>query len=672
MDIAEFSRQLEGDVLNEARSSINGDDRQGGEDFKENAFTRIILQDLVDAGVLETPNDCHYITRYKGGEAKINAYDIPDDEARLDLVITDYRMPAQGEPARLNSDDIERNYKAAERFLTFVASPGSHSGPDPSNQCARAMIYDISSRKDSFDRIQIILVTNCILAVKKEKQKPKQSGKYTVAYDVWDLERLRRFRASGASHEPIEVDLARCPGGGLACLSNADPALEYSTSIAVIPGRILSDWYDEYGARLLELNVRSYLQAKGKINKGILETLVKEPQRFLAYNNGITIVAEDIIFTEDQQRIKSILGLQIVNGGQTTASIHRAKKEYRADLSSVYVQAKITKVPKKHFEEIVPLISKLSNTQNKVTEVDLRANHTFHVGLERVAKRRWIPGEQSKWFYERARGSYQTERARVGKNKFDKIYPPNQRITKEDLAKYVNAFDRLPHIVSRGGQKNFKPFMESLPALPAGWEPTDNEYRELIGKAILFRKTQEIAKSLGFSAYRINLVSYTVALLSHKTDQLINLGGIWDRQDLSSALDKQIRQWLPKVEEVLNLSSVGRNPTDLFKHESCWSMLKDKASSWNISTQLRAELSTGRNSGASPAAQNKIAECKRLGKDEWFEIYTWCEQSTIATSSQVNIARRMAELAMHGWKKDPTERQAAEAIIIIKLFNDHA
>ena len=240
-----------------------------------------------------------------------------------------------------------------------------------------------------------------------------------------------------------------------------DETLGYRTCVALFPGTILHDLYDEYGSRLLELNVRSYLQARGKVNKGILETLVREPHRFLAYNNGITIVAEGIDFSNDKARVLSIKGMQIVNGGQTTASIHRAMKDSKVDISHVYVQAKLTVVPPEAFDEMVPDISRFSNTQNKVSEVDLRANHAYHVGIERVSRRVWAPGEQSMWFYERARGSYQTERAKRGgtaseRQKFDKQFPASQRFTKEDLARYTNAWDGLPHIVSRGGPKELR------------------------------------------------------------------------------------------------------------------------------------------------------------------------------------------------------------------------
>src|SRR5207245_10348315 len=157
----------------------------------------------------------------------------------------------------------------------------------------------------------------------------------------------------------------------------SDDGLGYQTCVAMIPGQVLYELYEEHGARLLELNVRSYLQARGKINKEILETLMLKPQLFLAYNNGITIVAEKIQLDKTRTLITGVHGLQIVNGGQTTASIHRARKDSKADLTHVFVQAKLTVVPPEKFDEMVPEISRLSNTQNKVSTVDLGANHAF-------------------------------------------------------------------------------------------------------------------------------------------------------------------------------------------------------------------------------------------------------------------------------------------------------
>src|SRR5207244_4897470 len=182
---------------------------------------------------------------------------------------------------------------------------------------------------------------------------------------------------------------------------------------------------------------------------------------FMAFNNGITVVAEKLTvgpLKDGHEGILELQGMQIVNGGQTTASIHRAAKDFDADLSKVFVQGKIVTVDPARFNEVVPQISRYANSQNKVTDPDLQANHRFHVALERVAKREWTPDQASKWFYERARGSYQTARSREGteglRRKFDKEFPTHQRFTKEDLARFENCWRGMPHVVNRGGQKN--------------------------------------------------------------------------------------------------------------------------------------------------------------------------------------------------------------------------
>ena len=60
----------------------------------------------------------------------------------------------------------------------------------------------------------------------------------------------------------------------------------------------------------------------------VLEQLLSKNLICFAYNNGIAATAEKIKFVVEDgvKYIKEIVGFQIVNGGQTTASIHRAKK----------------------------------------------------------------------------------------------------------------------------------------------------------------------------------------------------------------------------------------------------------------------------------------------------------------------------------------------------------
>jgi hypothetical protein len=250
--------------------------------------------------------------------------------------------------------------------------------------------------------------------------------------------------------------------------------------------------YEEFGPRLLEYNVRAFLQAAGKVNRGIRDTLKGEPHHFMAYNNGISLTVDGLTseLGDDGLKITAFRGLQIVNGGQTTASIHRARKRDRLDLSRVHVAAKITRLPPESVEEMVPKISRFANTQNVIQEADFSSNEPFHIALERMSKTVWCPGEQSRWFYERSRGQYSTAMNIEGTTParlrgFRERTPPSQRFSKTDLAKVLNSWNRLPHIVSGGAQKNFVAFMRALrDNRGATWEPDEAFFRDVVAQVM--------------------------------------------------------------------------------------------------------------------------------------------------------------------------------------------
>ena len=213
-------------------------------------------------------------------------------------------------------------------------------------------------------------------------------------------------------------------------------------SLRSSPGRSSDAIYSQYGPRLLELNVRSFLQARGKVNQGIRRTILDQPGRFLAYNNGISVTASEVELVDlpgGGRGFGRIKNLQIVNGGQTTASLHHAVRRDGADVSAIQVPAKLTVVPEDRLEEIVPLISRYANSQNKINEADFSANDPFHVRVEELSRTIWAPAtggtlRQTRWFYERARGQYADGLGRAGspaqQRKFKQEHPPAQKFTK--------------------------------------------------------------------------------------------------------------------------------------------------------------------------------------------------------------------------------------------------
>lgn len=678
------------EIESEITDVCNSDFSSGAVEFRENAYTRILSEELEDRGILESSEIC-YLNRGSGAsQIKVNGYGLPDEEHRLDLITTLYFFPDGMMPA-VGSLEVRTSFNRLERFLDRAFSDLGDQ-VDPSSDEFQ-MVTLINERILKFDMVCFHLFTNGRLSMRKERERKKDVCGLQATYEVWDLERFRRLRESGRKAEPLNVNLKE-KTGGLPCVLLEKTAEGMQSCITVFPGSILNDLYSEFGTRLLELNVRSYLQARGKVNKGILTTLRESPRDFLAFNNGITVVAENVVIgdlPDGSPGLMEIKGMQIVNGGQTTASIHRAARDFRTDLSDVFVQAKITIVDQARFQEIVPLISKYSNTQNKVTEADLSSNHQFHIGMERVSRREWTPDQKSMWFYERARGSYQTAKAAEGttpasRRRFEEKYPPSQRFTKEDLARFEMAWLGFPYYVSRGGQKCYIHFIQTIIrqiSVTEDWEPEPGMYYRFIAKGILFREAQRIIRAdSSITAYRIDVAAYLISLLGEKTARRLDLDRIWRDQKLSETVTSLIAAWAPMVFQKLPeyAQKEGRHIGESFKSEACWRYMLEHLN-LQVPDSLQEELisvaggqpwgtAALRRRTLSPIDQNNIARCTELGTEEWSAIAEWGQESGKIDFWQRGLARTLAGYAAEGWSKKPTQKQARDGVKIINIARD--
>lgn len=297
-----------------------------------------------------------------------------------------------------------------------------------------------------------------------------------VECQIWDIDRIFRVCFSDLGRQDIEIDFKTYTGGkGIPCIeassANTD---DYKSYLCIIPGTALADIYDYYGSQLLEGNVRSFLSTKVAVNKKIRETILRIPQNFFAYNNGVSATAMDLLIesTNEGKFITYARDFQIINGGQTTASLSNARYKDGADLSQIYVQMKLTEVDSNadKASDLIRNISRSSNSQNKVSDADFFATHPFHIRMEQISRRIFAPASggaqyETKWFYERARGQYiqaQMHMTKAQKDKFAAQHPKKQVITKTDLAKVRNSWSGIPHIVSKGAQTNFMKFAEII------------------------------------------------------------------------------------------------------------------------------------------------------------------------------------------------------------------
>lgn len=673
----EFLVRLNADVRDRAMGAIEG----GEADFKENVFTEIITEFLADNGVTEGAEVCHYEGRVGRGIGKVNGYFLGDDSDRLEI-FTSLFLDTD-EIVTAPRDAVVNAVQRAERFVS-ASFEGLHQELEAASD-PYAMAREINESSNRIDRIRIHLLSDGASTL-KNLDATEVNG-VPLSFEIWDVERLFRAMQAGLPRDEIVINFEQRFGDPLPCLPMPEPASDYMAYLAVIPGEILFSLYDEFGSRLLEFNVRSFLQARGKVNRGIRDSLKSEPDRFFAYNNGIVVTVDELELTmldDGRPAIRSVSGMQIVNGGQTTASIHRAKKQDKTDISSVCVPAKITLIKSEHLEDVVHNISLYANTQNVIQMADFSANDPFHVAIENLSESIWCPGEQGRWFYERARGQYQVAQNRFGmtparRRRFKEQTPPARKFTKTDLAKFLISWDQKPHQVSKGIQKNFVLFMqEYLPRKGKDWEPDETWYRQMIAQAILYKAIQRIVRQEKFPAFRANIVTYLTAYLSSRSGTNMDLEMIWSEQGLSSALEDLLRSWSHDVNKAITESAAGRNVTEWAKKEECWKVV------WGLDLAVPDPLPVEMQEGAAavgrkyekddkltPEDYDNVARCKEVDGPTWLKIHAWGESTGHLKKWQYGIAHTLSGYAAGNWQRSPSPKQAKHGVHILQLASDH-
>jgi hypothetical protein len=526
--------------------------RAGSEQtFYQSVFLDQMCSLLEDQGLIGGFNSVEFKKTAKG--LAVDGWYYDDDLAVLSLFLVDFRPSASLE--NITQTEILRGFKRLERFLT-ESLKDNFTGMLEESAPIFELADEIRRQRRSISRVRFYLLSNAQLSLRAEAVPESSIAGLRCSFDIWDISRVHRIESSGKSREDIVMDLRLWEGNGLRCLPAYTGEGSMQSYILVMPGVFLSQIYDEYGERLLEQNVRTFLQFRGNINKRMRNTIQSEPHMFFAYNNGLSATAEAVETTRDGERILRIKNLQIVNGGQTTASIFTAMKKHKADIKKVYVQVKLCVVPPEVVDTVVPRISEFANTQNKINAADFFSNHPFHLRIESISRDLWAPSaegslRQTHWFYERARGQYANQQAKLsskGQKEFLSKNPRQQMFSKTDLAKFVHSFEELPHKVSEGAQKNFSAFAGSIGEL---WEKDNAQFNELwfkrlIAKAILFKYLDKVVmKEDWYGGYKANIVSYSLAKYSamvSKAGRHIDFAKIWEKQKPSDATSKQLLQ----------------------------------------------------------------------------------------------------------------------------------
>lgn len=603
------------------------------------AFMDIYVEELIDVGDIQSFQYCDNPAELTGFQrsnigAHINGYSVDRNEntgsVKLDLFITDYEQRESLES--LGKTEVDLAFKRLLKFFTEAKNPNMDSKffelLDDAHT-AYPVVDCIIDYKEEIDEVNLYFLSERARTdrFKNFNERVELDG-INIKYHFWDISRLHKVKSSAGNKEPITIDFKNTYNFPLDCLVAHTGDQSLKSYLVVMPGEVLADIYNDHGARLLEQNVRSFLQARGGVNKGIRNTILNEPSKFFSYNNGITATAEKVETTveDGQLKITSIMDLQIVNGGQTTASLARAKIKDadKADLSKIFVQMKLTVIDdEKQKEELVPKISQYANTQNKVSMSDLSSNHGYHVKIEELSRKIWTPPHgkacfwtpsnaktgfrETQWFYERSRGQY--DEMMNKQRGVDKLkYPKYQVFRKTDLAKYMMVWETdEPKWVNMGAQKNFGKYMDlvSLNWSKKSFQDRVNEfyYKRIVGRAIIWKSTEKLVQQQEWytNGYRANIVIYTLAYISHylKKNKLdLDYIKIWAIQDISEELKELVINISEQVNSLLiddNPSKTTSNVSEWAKKDACWAQIigySDKLDSYFTDTIVNTFISS--------------------------------------------------------------------------------
>lgn len=584
--LAQFAYDLHQEVLVKCADDTNPE-------LREDGFTEVVLDLLVEHNEADPADICYWNAKSHGRApaAKVNAWALSGDGATLDLFVVLYQ--GSGVPESVTKVDVEQHYKQARGFLRR-ALDGFHTQVEEASDVFLAM-RQIHEARENLTTVRLFLLTDGL--VKSMKVEEEQISGYELRYVFWDIKKLSQLRVG--ERGIIELNFLKNYGGAVPALLIADATGEYRTFLAFLSAPTLARIYGEHGQRLLERNVRAFLQAKGKVNKGLQQTLREEPHRFLAYNNGLCCTAAEVELEPGKDghvRLKRVRDFQIVNGGQTTASIYHAMKKEKVDVSRVVVQVKLTVLnDPARVADIVPLISKYANSQNKVNAADFSANGPFHNQLEALSRSKWAPPRSglergTQWYYERARGSYMDDKARQGTpariRQWAAERPPEQKFTKTDLAKYEHMWLGLPHLVCRGAEKNFIEFAQRQEEEGAPLV-NGNYFQHLVAKAVLWRTAEKLFTTLELPQFRAQAVAYALSWLAEKSGRRIELNRIWTEQRVPPGLCDAIPAVLKEAHAHL-LRQTG-NPSESAKRPECWEAFRGLGI--NLSGAWERELS---------------------------------------------------------------------------------
>ena len=624
MDIREFAQEFQ--------DSVKTASEMGDKDYDQE-LAEAILEYLEDNGEVNAPEIC----TFQKTRTRITAYDYNDEAESLDLF---YLVKADTLLGKVNNNKVQQGFNYLMSFYREAMSGTLLKAVNVENTDEIAEVAKlVQSTKGCINQLRVYVITNGLTdpsAVPSSVE--SEFNDFIIEYNVWDMQRVYQQHNIRAGKEKVEIDFPTEYNTELQCLKMSEENPYVDAYMAIIPGLTLAKIYKKYQQILLEKNVRTFLQFKGKVNKGIRKTLREQPDMFFSYNNGISTTAKDIDVKEEEGSlyITRLYDWQIVNGGQTTASIAASLNDREVEMSKVFVPMKISVIRDiENSDDIVKAISTSANSQTAIKNSDFSANEPYLIDLEKYSRSEWVPNGNNKpickWYFERTRGQYLDQLAQLSgynEKSFKIEYPKSQKITKTDIAKYEACWNMQPYFVCRGAEQNYSTFVADIkrerPLVTA------NYYKHLIAKGILFDTIDSIVKSKKLGGYKANMNAYIMSSISFLSDKSLDLTYIWENQVVQQSVIDKIEELLPMIWNHLtganSASSQSSNVGEWSKKPECWNRLKLKLGEYEkFGIELMQTETNDDGSYLNEAQQSRIQEAEAIEANYWFGLANWAK-----------------------------------------------
>lgn len=292
------------------------------------------------------------------------------------------------------------------------------------------------------------------LEKKKISEVPKEVNGvyYNLSLELFDLWGINSFLEDKLNDIPKRFDGRKLNLGVINYLQLDD------TFIAQVSLKQFFYFVNDGDDFLYYSNIRNYLK-KTPVNREIEETMEKEANQFWYYNNGVTIVCDNVV---PQHKLLILTTPQIVNGCQTANSIKQFFKRLESEKHSNVDGKLLVKIISDPNRKKRKNITKCTNTQNAVKGKDFYALDNFQKELQ-------IKFKELGYFYEIQAGSRLLEKNKyLGEDAYSYLLPEkfnNIIVAKDVIQAYTAGIKQMPGFAYGN---------------PSKLTPTDNSWAEFV------------------------------------------------------------------------------------------------------------------------------------------------------------------------------------------------